>query len=785
MELSPRKLGAALTAAALGAVGLGFTAHANASFGLTRVAGSDRYATASAVAANAFTGTTPNVVIARGDQFPDALAGAYLAGILGTGAPVLLTTTDAVPTSTKDRLAALGAKNVYLLGGTTAISQAVQDDLGKSYTVTRIAGSDRFDTASKVAQQTNTAGVGTVAGAKTAIIASGATFPDALAAGSPAFAARFPIVLTNADALPSQSTTALSALGIKHALIVGGTSVVNSSVVNQLTTAGITSERIAGNDRYETSTKLADWEASNLTGWSTSQVDLANGDVFADALAGGPAAGRGTRPILLTASTGLSAAPHDWLAFHSATLLGGRVFGGTAAVSDATVTAAETAAGGGVAPQSGQVTSADKTNHRYTLVPTGATAPLTVNYKASDTYSVDGTSVPFATFETALTVADNITYTPVNGTTPASHVLTNVNPSTIKSGTVGAVAENAAPPSHTFKFVNPVTGDALTPAIDYSAAGNTFTIDGAASTLAGFGGDISEGDTVTITGTAFALTNGSVSGAANTITHGNALNPTTTFKIGFLGDNPTAGDSPPLVTTNDTVFSASGASGTTDVYTGEAADWAHFDPLLTDGDTVTYSRKGGHQTFNLVNQAPTKYSGQATGTDTTNPVTKAGSFTLATATKAVTINYTSAATFKVNGAPSDQATFEADYSPGDLINYQAADASTSTAESMELTDQNVAGMIPQTGVNTTATPSASGQAPHTYQVLASNGFTVLTTVTYADGTPADNVYVVDGATVAQTAFETKLNDIAAGKIGGSVVVTKAGSVQTHTLTTNA
>src|SRR5439155_1703401 len=82
-------------------------------------------------------------------------------------------------------------------------------------------------------------------------------------------------------------------------------------------------------------------------------------------------------------------------------------------------------------------------------------------------------------------------------------------------------------------------------------------------------------------------------------------------------------------------------------------------------------------------------------------------------------------------------------------------------ESMELTDQNVSGMIPQTGVNTTAAPSASG-GPHSYQVLSSNGFTVLTTVTYSDGTPADNVYLVDGATADQAHFETALSAIANG-----------------------
>ena len=101
----------------------------------------------------------------------------------------------------------------------------------------------------------------------------------------------------------------------------------------------------------------------------------------------------------------------------------------------------------------------DTANHRYTFVPDTAKAPVTVNYKTADSYAVDGKSVTMSAFESAVTAADNITYTGANGTTPASHILTNVNPTTITSGTVGDVAETSN--THTFSIINPVTADPL------------------------------------------------------------------------------------------------------------------------------------------------------------------------------------------------------------------------------------------------------------------------------------------------------------------------------------
>lgn len=105
-SMTPRTLRRAGTFVLVGAaLSLGLpTAQANSTFAVTRVSGADRFATAANLAASAFAGGAGDAVVARGDAFADALAGGYLAGRLGTGAPILLTNTGSVPQVTKDRL---------------------------------------------------------------------------------------------------------------------------------------------------------------------------------------------------------------------------------------------------------------------------------------------------------------------------------------------------------------------------------------------------------------------------------------------------------------------------------------------------------------------------------------------------------------------------------------------------------------------------------------------------------------------------------------------------------
>ena len=243
---------------------------------LGRVAGADRYATAAAIAKSAF-GTASTAYLSLCDGFADALAANLLAGT--SNAPILLSTTTSVPQATLDALKALGVGTVHLLGGSDSLGANVEVTLrGLGYTVDRIGGADRFATAALIA---NTAGAAAVGlddvGRPTAVLSSGRTYPDALAAGGIVFAKHFPQMLTEPGVLPDATKTALTDLGIKHVIITGGVNTVSQAVNDQVAALGIATERVAGATRYDTTVALADLALDRL-GFSASQVAVATGD---------------------------------------------------------------------------------------------------------------------------------------------------------------------------------------------------------------------------------------------------------------------------------------------------------------------------------------------------------------------------------------------------------------------------------------------------------------------------------------------------------------------------
>jgi putative cell wall-binding protein len=315
--------------------------YATAGFSFTRLAGSDRHDTARVVAEATFPLVALDVVIARSDDFPDALAGNYVAG---AGLPILLTLPDELPAPTRTALQRLRTRNAILLGGTGAIHQSVEDELRRmGLTTDRIAGGDRFDTARQCAEYYDASGVGTVNGKRTAIVASGRNFPDALAGGPLSFLAALPMLLTERDTLPAATTAALTGLRIEQVLLLGGKAAVSDAVETALSGSGMTVVRIAGGDRTETATQLADYmlDPANrfalgpfAVAFDDSHVNLARGDGFPDALAGGPHGGTEAAPIVLSQSaTSLGRATRAWLFRRSGTLENGDIFGGTGAVS--------------------------------------------------------------------------------------------------------------------------------------------------------------------------------------------------------------------------------------------------------------------------------------------------------------------------------------------------------------------------------------------------------------------------------------------------------------------
>ncbi|MGO4299192.1 cell wall-binding repeat-containing protein [Leifsonia sp. RAF41] len=156
-------------------------------------------------------------------------------------------------------------------------------------TVDRLTGADRYQAAVAFSQAAFPTG-----GAPVVYIASGATFPDALAAAPVAVKRGGPLLLTTPDALPAPVQTEVERLHPASIVVVGGEVSVTPAVFDQLSDLATTVTRIGGADRYEVSRNLV---RSAFT--QSSMVYLATGTKFPDALAASAVAGGVGSPVLL------------------------------------------------------------------------------------------------------------------------------------------------------------------------------------------------------------------------------------------------------------------------------------------------------------------------------------------------------------------------------------------------------------------------------------------------------------------------------------------------------
>ncbi|HVM52903.1 MAG TPA: cell wall-binding repeat-containing protein [Acidimicrobiales bacterium] len=228
------------------------------------------------------------------------------------------------------RRTALGALVAAALVAGTGTAGATADATGN-----RLAGPDRFSTARVVAEQTFPDG------ATVALLASGRSFADALAASYLSGAGQLPLLLTEPHGLPADLTDTLRALNVEGVLVLGGTAAVNESVVDQLESEGFDVDRLAGDDRYETARRIAELLPQDAVGsfGAGRAAIVATGEAFPDALAAGPLSASQGMPILLTEGGALNA--HAQAALESLDIEQVLIAGGPAAVSDAVVDAIE------------------------------------------------------------------------------------------------------------------------------------------------------------------------------------------------------------------------------------------------------------------------------------------------------------------------------------------------------------------------------------------------------------------------------------------------------------
>ena len=264
---------------------------------IERLAGDNRVQTSHAIAdelkATLAVSKFDTIIVSDGWNYPDALAGAYLASV--KNAPIV-TIRSALPDGpdsmatvdyVKKNLKAGGT--VYILGGTGSVPESIENTLKKSgFQVKRLGGSNRYATNLMVLEE-----AGIPAGAEI-IVCTGASFGDALSAS----ATGKPILLVAGNALTPDQKAFLQKVKAKALTVIGTEAEVTAGMYSDLAGFGKVS-RIGGATVYERSINIA----KKFFGTTLKHVNIANGDNFPDGLCGGSLSALKGGPLLLVNDT--------------------------------------------------------------------------------------------------------------------------------------------------------------------------------------------------------------------------------------------------------------------------------------------------------------------------------------------------------------------------------------------------------------------------------------------------------------------------------------------------
>lgn len=169
----------------------------------------------------------------------------------------------------------------------------------------RVFGTDRYETSAKICDK------GFTSNTEVAFIVSGENFPDALCTSPLAKKYNAPILLTSKGELSSKVKERLIKLNVKKVFIIGGNGSVSKKVENEIKSLSIEVERISGEDRYETSIKIAEKMDEN------SEVVVTTSSLFADALSIAPIAAMKSMPILLVNKDNIPKETEEFIKNHN------------------------------------------------------------------------------------------------------------------------------------------------------------------------------------------------------------------------------------------------------------------------------------------------------------------------------------------------------------------------------------------------------------------------------------------------------------------------------------
>lgn len=291
---------------------------------LKRIWGNYANQTSAKISLEAFdAGECDAVVIARDDDFRDAMSASGLAGALGC--PIILTDRDGLSASAEEEIARLGVTSAYIIGGKGAMPGDFEAELAAMglEKVERVFGNQSYDTsvecAKLIAQLNEEDGFSN----DYAIVAYGQNFQDALSMSSFAYAYRVPIFLQTFGATSADRGLTDEAINLINTefcgdgrysdgilFVAGGEGAVSEESLDGIQLGERV--RIGGDDGYETSLMIADYMVSEgyLGAWTVAVCCGALDANGLDALSGSALVGKQGGVILLASEQAAYGAAH-------------------------------------------------------------------------------------------------------------------------------------------------------------------------------------------------------------------------------------------------------------------------------------------------------------------------------------------------------------------------------------------------------------------------------------------------------------------------------------------
>ncbi|RMC94979.1 cell wall-binding protein [Clostridium autoethanogenum] len=188
---------------------------------IIRLGGKDRYETNVKAVSKADVKEGTPVIVANGDNFPDALSIASIASYKGY--PVFITPSGNLPNEIEEKIKEIKPSNIYVIGGISSVSSNIESKLKEvSQNVVRIEGKDRYETSINICKYFNK-------DLKNLVVASGKNFPDALSGIALSAKFKAPIVITdegNVEELKSY----VQNQKVNKIVILGGENMISKNV---------------------------------------------------------------------------------------------------------------------------------------------------------------------------------------------------------------------------------------------------------------------------------------------------------------------------------------------------------------------------------------------------------------------------------------------------------------------------------------------------------------------------------------------------------------------------